>query len=240
MEGPRHLRAHQSQPVQPSPRLSGSARCYGHHVLRSPTRHRPPAGRAGPSAARARGTRRGERGRVDITSSSAHAAAVAAPSPNQSNHHEPSVSNGLPKNPSPSSLSPGSRKKTPRAPEEEEVATGLPGQPEVNAPRPPHPTHSSPDQWRRSRGIRFGIPRCGRGLDLASLFLTRGRMVGRVRRCGLSGVYSCGRTLNIVVIGVPLLSVFDACANDGSGGIWVRDHVGIFRLRAGCFSGLSC
>jgi hypothetical protein len=47
MEGPRHFRAHQSQPVQPSPRLSGSARCYSHHALRSPTRHRPsPAARA--------------------------------------------------------------------------------------------------------------------------------------------------------------------------------------------------
>jgi hypothetical protein len=63
-------------------RRSGSRWRQPHHTFRSPTRQRPSAGHTGPAAERARGTRGGER---PYHLSSAHAAAVPAPSPNQTN-----------------------------------------------------------------------------------------------------------------------------------------------------------
>jgi hypothetical protein len=199
----------------PAHSLSGSAHGYSHHTFRSPTRQRPSAGHIGPAAERARGTRGSEPYRL----SSAHAAAVPAPSPNQTTHHEPSVSYGLPENPSPSPLSRGSRrtKKNPRGPEEDLGRRWRPPrQPEVNAPL--LPLHPSPDRWRCSRGIRFGIPRCGRGLDLGSLFLA-GRSVGG-SGCGrhgfcLGSVWPKSKLLS-------LLHVVDACANEGSGDLGQR------------------
>lgn len=143
----------------PAHALSGSARGYSHHAVRSPTRQRPSAGHR----AQEQRERVSPGDRVHIISphlSSAHAAAVAAPSPNQTNHHESSVSYGLPKNPSPS-LSRGrrTRKKTPWGAEDlgrrrRRRRWRPPRLPEVNAT--PLPLATLPDRAPLTRNSLLG------------------------------------------------------------------------------------
>jgi hypothetical protein len=95
----------------------------------------------------------------------------------------------------------------------------------VNAPL--LPLHPSP--VGAAAHAEFG-PRCGRGLDLGSLSLAGDRLVGRVADAMVCAWVRRDRGQNWV----SLLRVVVHVQMRGAG-IWVRDQVGIFRLRAECF-----